>query len=64
MSWELGWVLIVATVAFFPLTEYWARQARCEEQGRRRELIDAVVPLIFWSWVVVLFIAAIGGSLD
>ena len=64
MSWELGWVLIVATVAFFPLTEYWARQARGEEHDRRRELIDAVVPLIFWSWVVVLFIAAIGGSLD
>lgn len=64
MSWELGWVLIVATVAFFPLTEYWARQARGEEVARRRDFIEAVVPLIFWAWVVVLFISAIGGSLS
>ena len=64
MSWELGWVLIVATVAFFPLTEYWASQARGEEQRSRRNSIEAIVPLIFWSWVVVLFIAVIGDSFN
>jgi cell shape-determining protein MreD len=64
MSWEVGLVLIVATVAFFPITEYWASQARGEEQRRRRNSIEAIVPLIFWSWVVVLVIAAIGGSLS
>jgi hypothetical protein len=64
MSWEVGLVLIVATVAFFPLTEYWASQARGEEQRIRRNSIEAIVPLIFWSWVVVLFIAVIGDSFN
>ena len=64
MSWEVGLVLIVATVAFFPLTEYWASQARGEEQRSRWNSIEAIVPLIFWSWVVVLFIAVIGDSFN
>jgi hypothetical protein len=66
MSSEIGLMLVVLTVAFFPLHEYWVRQAKhdYDETFRRRVFGEQMVTIIFWSWVVVVFIAAIGGSFN
>lgn len=56
----LDLVLLVATVAFAPLHEYWCRQARsAEEQLERRHFGDQVMPFFVGAWALVLLYYAL-----
>lgn len=54
--------LFIATIAFFPLHEYWVRQASRDQQERlrRQTFGEDAIKYGGLCWVLILFLSALG----